>query len=531
MMKALLKIKLLGIYKKTLQSNKTKQSKLKTAAMILLLGYVAVVCVGMFYLLFETIIEPFHAMYLDWLYFAFMAIMIIMLCFFGSVFLTEHELYEAKDNDLLLSLPISHRSILISRLCSILILDYVFELLIAIPAGIVYFRFYGFYLIAFFSFLIIIMTLPFMVMTITMIMAWIVAMFMKKVKYKNIFVIVLWVLFFVLYFFGVSKIQDYIIYLVQNGNSIANAIEKGLFPIYHLALAISDHQLSSMVYYLLCTFIPFGIVLYLLSVNFAKLTGSKGKEVKRVYREKTLKVKSVFFALYMKELKQFLSNPMVILNGAVGVLMLIIACVAVIVYRQDLLMVISQFPFSTSDYVAAACLVSIALGSLNTLSASLISLEGQQLWIIKSLPLETKSILLSKLMLHLSMCIPGHIIFGLIVTLVLKFTLSDMLVIICVPVCLTVFVALTGLLFNLWKPRFDWINATVCVKQSMPVFLTMLVSMFAVVAVVYGYIRFLSDIMTISIYTCFIFVLFAVIDMILYSLLLRYGKAKWKNIY
>lgn len=530
-MKALLKIKLLGIYKKTLQSNKAKQSKIKTVAMILLLGYAATVSVGMFYLLFQTIIEPFYTMHLDWLYFAFMAIMIIMLCFFGSVFLTEHELYEAKDNDLLLSLPLSYRRILMSRLCSILILDYVFELLIAVPAGIVYFRFYGFDFSAFISFLMVVLTLPFMVMTITMIMAWIVAIIMKKVKYKNIIVILLWLLFFILYFFGISRIQDYIIYLIKNGSSIASAIEQGLFPIYHLAMAVSENRILSMVYYLLSTFIPFAIILYLLSVNFAQLTGSKGKEVKRIYKEKPLKVKSIYFSLYIKELKQFLSNPMVILNGVVGVLMLIIACLAVCVYRDDLLTMIVQLPFSKNDYVAVASLVSIALGSLNTLSASLISLEGQQLWIIKSLPLETKNILLSKLLLQLSVCVPSHIIFGIVITLILKFSLLDMLLIMCVPSCLTIFVALIGLLFNLWKPRFDWVNATVCVKQSMPVFLTMLVSMFTVIAIVYGYIRLFYNLMTLSSYTYFIFAFFIIIDLILYFVLLKYGIAKWKYIY
>lgn len=530
-MKTLLKIKLLGIYKKTLQSNKTKQSKVKTIAMILLLGYAIIVCFGMFYFLFQTIIQPFHDIHLDWLYFAFMAIMIIMLCFFGSVFLTEHELYEAKDNDLLLSLPISYRSILISRLCSILILNYIFELLIAIPAYIVYFQFYGFYFSSFLSFLAVVLTLPFMVMTITMIMAWIVAIIMKKVKYKNVLVIILWILFFILYFFGVSRIQDYIIYLIQNGYSIASAIEKGLFPIYHLALAISDNQIVSMMYYLLCTFIPFAIVLYLLSINFSKLTESKAKEIKHVYKEKPLKVKTVLYSLYMKELKQFLSNPMVILNGIVGVLMMIIACIAAFMYRNDILKLISQLPFHNSDYVAIASLVSISLGSLNTLSASLISLEGQQLWIVKSLPLDTKSILLSKLMLHLSMCIPGHIIFGIVIAIILNFSLFEMLLIICIPCCLTIFIALIGLLFNLWKPRFDWVNATVCVKQSLPVFLTMLVSMFIVIVIVYGYIRLFSDIITLSTYVYLIFVIFTAADIILYLALIRYGVAKWKYIY
>lgn len=285
MMKALLKIKLLSFFKQTLQNKKTKQSKLKTIAMLLLFAYVGVVFLGMFYLLFDTIIEPFHLLNLDWLYFAIMAVMVIMLCFIGSVFLTEHEIYEAKDNELLLAMPITSRDILLCRLFMILILDYVFELLIAVPALIVYYRHMAAGLLQILILLIVLFTLPFLVMTLTMIMAWIVAMIMKKLRHKNLIVLVLWLLFFVLYFFGVSKIQSYIMYLVENGTSIARAIEKGLFPVYHLAVAVTDIKPLSLMYYLLTVFVPFAVVLYLLTTNFIRLTTAKPKQKKIKYHE------------------------------------------------------------------------------------------------------------------------------------------------------------------------------------------------------------------------------------------------------
>lgn len=531
MMKALLKIKLLSFFKQTLQNKKTKQSKLKTIAMLLLFAYVGVVFLGMFYLLFDTIIEPFHLLNLDWLYFAIMAVMVIMLCFIGSVFLTEHEIYEAKDNELLLAMPITSRDILLCRLFMILILDYVFELLIAVPALIVYYRHMAANLLQILILLIVLFTLPFLVMTLTMIMAWIVAMIMKKLRHKNLIVLVLWLLFFVLYFFGVSKIQSYIMYLVENGTSIARAIEKGLFPVYHLAAAVTDIKPLSLMYYLLTVFVPFAVVLYLLTTNFIRLTTAKPKQKKIKYHEQALKQKNILSSLFVRELKHFLSNPMVILNGVIGSLMIIIASAALIIYQQDVKDFIAQIPFLDKYFVAAACLFSIAMGSLNTISASLVSLEGKNLWILKVLPVQSRDVLMAKLLLHLSMCLPGHIIFGIAASWVFRFGMIDMMIVVMVPNLVTLFVALSGLLLNLWKPRFDWINETVCVKQSLPVFLTMLVAMGMVFGIGYGYIKLFTDYIAINDYVYMICFAFVLIDIALYTLLMRYGVKKWEQIY
>lgn len=529
-MKALFKIKILGLFKRTLQNKRSKQSVAKTILMALLFVYVGVVFFGMFYVMFDTIIEPFHLLNLDWLYFALMAIMVIMICFIGSVFLTEHELYEAKDNDLLLSLPISNRDILLSRLCTILFLDYIFELLIVLPAFFVYIRFISMNLLQILIFMIVVLTLPLMVMTLTMIMAWIVACIMKKIRYKNIVSVILWLILFGAYMFAVTTIQDYIVVLIQNGKTIAQAIEKSLFPIYHLAVSISDANVLSLVFYLLCAFIPFGLVFYILSINFIKLTSSKGKEKKRVYKEKPMKEKKVLYSLYIREIKHFFSNPMIILNGVIGTIMTLITCIALCFYKDDLQLLMYQLPFLDIYTVAIACIISISMGSLNVISASLISIEGQNLWILKSLPIKEKDILLAKLLLHLSICLPGHVLFGIVISVILDFSIFNSLITIIIPCLMTVFVAFAGLLLNLWKPRFDWINETMCVKQSMPVFLTMLIAMSLSFVIGFGYIEVFQDIMSIRHYIDMIFIVFIVLDIALYYLLMTYGVKRWKSL-
>lgn len=61
---------------------------------------------GMFTLFSIGLCAPLHEAGLDWLYFTLFALVGVLMGVFGSVFNTFSGLYQAKDNDLLLSLPI-----------------------------------------------------------------------------------------------------------------------------------------------------------------------------------------------------------------------------------------------------------------------------------------------------------------------------------------------------------------------------------------------------------------------------------------
>ena len=107
MLKTLVIMKLKGLFLQTTKSSSKKGNTLaKTVLYLLLFGYVGIVFLGMFYVAFDSLVEPLKQMNLLWCYFAYMTIVIMALCFIGSVFLTYNEIYEGKDNELLMSLPI-----------------------------------------------------------------------------------------------------------------------------------------------------------------------------------------------------------------------------------------------------------------------------------------------------------------------------------------------------------------------------------------------------------------------------------------
>lgn len=536
MLKTLIKIRFQGMFMRSMKGSKNKNAGIgKLALMGLLIVYIGVVFGSMFGYMFNMILEPFTLIGYEWLYFGIMAIMIVMLCFIGSVFTTQQELYGAKDNELLLSMPIKTKDILLSRVFVILIINYVYEALVAVPCGVVYFSQVPFDLIKLLFFIIVLIILPLLGLALSCIFGWLMAMLMKKLHNKTIITMVLSLGFLGLYFYLINKVPDYLVALISNGKSIGEAIQNTLFPIYHLAIGVSEVNFISMIIYLACAIGPFAIVMYLLSKNFISIATSKATSKKVKLKDSDIKFSSQKGALFKRELKHFTSNPMVMMNAGLGIAFTVVLAGAVLFKGPELLdmlgVVPTEYQYLINEFIVPLlCLAVIGTNSMNIITAGLISLEGNRLWIIKSLPIKTKDILESKLMLHLALCIPPGILFSLAGSIVFSLSIVDSLIVIIVPIIFTLFEALFGLLINLWKPKFDWVNETVVVKQSASVMITMFATMALVVFIGAVYIGFLSEFIGAITYVYLVLVIFIAVDLGLYYLLNTWGIKRFEEL-
>ena len=531
MLKSLIILRLKGMFLKQTNSSKNKKSSIgRVLLFVFLFAYVGVVFIGMFGVLFSTLIEPLHSLNIDWLYFAIMALMIVMLCFVGSVFITYHEIYEAKDNELLMSMPIRNRDILLSRIFTILLLNYIYELLVAVPAFYVYITTLGMTILHVLLFLLVILTLPLFVLALSCLFGWILAHILVHIRNRNIFTVVFSLLFMFVYFYLINYAENYVIWLVSHGETIANAIKNSVFPLYHLAIALQDGNMISFLIYLVCAILPFIVVIYLLSTNFIKLATSKPKVKKIEYKEKVIKVNTIQKALLLREIKHLTSNAMVMLNGVIGVVFCLIAAIALIIYVDDLNMIFIYMPEMLEFKTPIICLMMMTMCSMNIISASLISLEGNRLWILKSLPIDSRDILLSKLALQFVVCVPPLVILAIMTCIIFQVTLLDTLLVVITPILVTLFIDLMGLLLNLLKPKFDWVNETICIKQSMPSMITMFCAMGLTFMIVVIYIYFLINYISVNTYMYLLIVLFGVLDFCLYQLLQTWGVKRFNEL-
>ena len=115
-----------------------KRSTAGIIAYILLFAALMIGLGGMFTELSVSLCAPLTQAGMGWLYFALMSLLAIFLGAFGSVFNTYSGLYFAKDNDLLLSLPIPVRTLMASRLLTVYLMGLMYSAVVILPAVIVY---------------------------------------------------------------------------------------------------------------------------------------------------------------------------------------------------------------------------------------------------------------------------------------------------------------------------------------------------------------------------------------------------------
>lgn len=140
MLKTLVKKQLMEIFRSYFYNAKTnkKRSTAGIIAYILLFAALMIGLIGMFTGLSVSLCAPLTQAGMGWLYFALMSLLAIFLGAFGSVFNTYSGLYFAKDNDLLLSLPIPVRTLMASRLLTVYLMGLMYSAVVILPAVIVY---------------------------------------------------------------------------------------------------------------------------------------------------------------------------------------------------------------------------------------------------------------------------------------------------------------------------------------------------------------------------------------------------------
>ena len=145
--------------------------------------------------------SPLTSIGLDWLYFDIMTLMALLFGVFGGVFNTYSSLYKAKDNDLMLSLPIPTRYILLSRLIGVYLMGLMFSASVMLPADIVYFVVAKPAFAGVFGSLLLTVLVSVFVFILSCALGWVVAKVSSKLKSKSLIIVVLSLVFFGLYYF------------------------------------------------------------------------------------------------------------------------------------------------------------------------------------------------------------------------------------------------------------------------------------------------------------------------------------------
>ena len=153
---------------------------------------------------------------MGWLYFLLMIGISIFLGAFGSVFNTYSGLYLAKDNDLLLSLPIRVRTIMTARLMNVYLMGTMYAATALLPALIVYWIVAGITVARIICGLLLFLMVTVIVLLLSCILGWVVAKISLRLKNKSFVTVLVSLLFIGGYYFFYFKANDFIRDIIQN---------------------------------------------------------------------------------------------------------------------------------------------------------------------------------------------------------------------------------------------------------------------------------------------------------------------------
>ena len=474
MLKTLIKKQLLELNAFYFQDRKT--GKRRSAKGIV--GMVALYVIVFAFLAFTfasvsmLIAAPLIESGMGWLYFAMMGLISILLGVFGGVFNTYAGLYHAKDNELLLAMPIPPSKILTARMTGVFAMGFMYEALVFVPTMIVYWIFADITPLNVIFPILLLFIIGFFVMSLTCALGWVVALISSKLKNKSIITVIISVVFFFVYYYASMRLNNIIQSLISNMDSIGEKF-KVIYPFYLMGLG-AEGKVLPMLGFTAIVAVLTAVTCVIMSRTFIKIVTTKSAEKKAVYKEeKAIKAGNESKALLKKELKRFLSSPTYMLNSGLGIAIFPVLAILSVIKADSLMdtlsLVFEETP-SMADFLpisitAAACLIL----SMDAVTAPSISLEGKNIWILQALPVDPWNVLQAKEKLHIYLNAPVAAISVAVIGFSFGFEFTTIIYMVVAVAAFTMFCAAFGLVLNLKKPNLTWTNETVPVKQSFSV--------------------------------------------------------------
>lgn len=486
MIKALFKKQLMELFSGLFVDNKKKKRRTGKALVgfLLLYGVLFLYFGAAIFLMAKPLCEALVPMGLTWFYFLVMAMLALIGGVVGSGLIAYSTLYLAKDNDMLLAMPIPPRSILLVRLSGVYLIGLIAELLVMIPTTLAWLIYGNPTPLGVVFVLLIPFVLSLLVLALSCLLGLLIALIGSRIRHKSLAVTLCSLAFLGLYLWGYTKLMSSITALLAIVGDIAERVKGPLFPFYHMGLAAEGKGLSMLLFtgIVLAVFL---LVYFSLSRSFLTLATTNRGAAKRAYVRASAAQRSIGKALLVKELKRFLTSPVYLMNCGLGAIFLPIAGVMLLVFRADIAALLPLFEelLGGADVIplllaAAACMMS----SMIDITAPSISLEGKSLWILHALPVTARSVLYAKLALHMVIGTPAVLIATACMLIALSPSLPFFFLIPLTALLFLLLIALLGLFLNLLHPSFDWTNEAYPVKQSMSVAVTLFGSWGAVLA-------------------------------------------------
>lgn len=222
-------------------------------------------------------------------------------------------------------------------------------------------------------------------------------------------------------------------------------------------------------------------------INSRLMASHAGKN----YRLRALKTRSAVRSVAFKEWRAFLSSLNYLLNCGMGQILLTIVSIAALIFPAEQLINLLAPGVPVDDSVIAVIAPSIPfivyffLGMVATPAVSP-SLEGKNLWILKSLPIDVKTMYRGKMLFNLWITLPFMVVGTACLCICAHTTFLQFLLYTFSGVVLCVFSTLWGMVCGIKHIKLQWDIDIEVIKQGSAVAVYLFPNMFGTMIVLFG---------------------------------------------
>ena len=535
--------KIISLIKATMTSDmkifkintKGKKGKINKYLIALLVIYI----MAAIYAYAAGFIDKLSPMHLEYLALSASVFLVSIFTIIEGIYKCGPLLFNCKDDQLLLSLPVKRNIILFIRLFKFYVFELLFNTLFTFPIILAYIVKvsdigFSFYITS----LIMLLLLPILPIVISCILGFISSFVTSKFKHKNIVqTLVSFAFIFALYYFMMQgdKILDYV---MQHASSINDMITKIYYPAGIFAKLATDFKIIDLLIFIIVNILTLIITIYILSLFYFKIN-SNLKEItktKITTKELNIKTSSKNMSLIKKELNTFFSIPVFIVNAGFGTIVYVIMVFAIIFKFDAIIALINSTglfvipPEMINNNISLLILLLIVITAYTTtITSSQISLEGKNINILKSLPIKAKEIFKSKILACLIITTPALVIGCIALIIKFRVNIIDSIILLALTVLIPLISHFIGLIENLKHPRLDYESTAEVIKQSFSVFISMIICAGLLLANI-GIILAVFDKMNITLFLIIVLIFYISFNYFLYNYLNKVGEKYFNSL-
>ena len=481
----------------------------------------------------NTLFEKMAPLHLQIIAISLFVVGISLFTIIEGVYKTGSLLFNCKDDQLLLSLPIKRSTVLFIRIFKFYVFELIFNSIWLLPIMLAYIRWaevldWTYFLVS----IIMLFFLPIIPIVISCIIGAITSGLSSRFKYKNIAQIVISMVFCIGIVYLSMNTNNFYNYIVAHATGINDLITKIYYPAGVYADLITKFDIVKLLIFIGVNLVIFVLGILVLSKFYFKINSrlkkvNTGKKVK--IDNLVIKRNSSMSSLIKKELNTFFKTPVFIVNAGFSLVLFILISIILCIKFNDFLPMLTDsktFGLSKELIMNNLSLVVFALilftSYTTSITNSVISLEGRNINILKSLPIKVKNILMSKVYSSLILTTPVILVGDILLFIKFRINIIECILLLVLSILIPLVSHFIGLITNLKYPKLDWENSAEVVKQSTSSFMAVMIGMFLMIISIVLLMMLLGKISSLLILILAI-VIYIIIDISLYTYITTKG--------